>query len=361
MANLIIRPGWWIPERLATPESLYQNYHARRRTRTEDSESRRAFMRKAGSAAAALAGGGFLGCGGPQAEAQPRSSGAPQASDSAARPAPPEPAPGLYPAERSSRFNQLDRPLTAEAVAGTHNNFYEFANGQQGPGFQRTVADLAKGYPFRPWQVEIAGLCEKPQTLSIDEIEKLAPLEERLYRFRCVEAWAMAVPWTGYRLARLLEAVQPKPEARYVRFVSWLDRQLLGVKSAPWYPWPYYEGLRMDEAMNELTLLCTGIYGHALAPQHGAPVRVIVPWKYGYKSAKSIVRIELTETQPRTFWNDLQPTEYGFYSNVNPNVPHPRWSQAFEWMIPDKSDRRPTLLYNGYGDAVASLYNGTEV
>ena len=333
MANIIIPPKWAIvPSRETTPEEVFL--------------SRRSFIQKAGVAALTI-GGGLTACSHSGEEAS--------AQESSAAP-PPEPAPGLYPATRNDQF-KLDRPLTGEEIAATHNNFYEFANSQShGPSFQQMVKQESEGYAFRPWEIEIGGLCESPRTMTIDEIEKVAPLEERLYRFRCVETWAMAVPWTGYPFSKLLEVVKPKPEAKYVRFVSWLDKEIKGVKDTPWYEWPYYEGLRMDEAMNEVTLLCTGIYGHALTPSHGPPARIIVPWKYGYKNIKSIVKIELVEEQPPTFWNDLQPNEYGFYSNVNPEVPHPRWSQAHEWMIPDKSVRRPTMLYNGYGEYVAGLY-----
>jgi sulfoxide reductase catalytic subunit YedY len=246
--------------------------------------------------------------------------------------------------------------MTREEDAGAYINFYEFAN--SGRNFKGRVKDLAKDYPFRPWEVEIGGLVEKPRTMTIDEIEKVAPLEERLYRHRCVETWAMAVPWIGYSFSKLLAAVEPKPEAKFVRFVSWHDPELPGVKGSPHYPWPYFEGLRMDEAMNEITLLCTGIYGKPLAPQHGAPVRIVTPWKYGYKSIKSIAKIELVAEQPPTLWNTVTPHEYDFTSNVDPEVPHPRWSQAFEWMIPDQSVRRPTLKYNGYGEFVAKMYEG---
>jgi methionine sulfoxide reductase catalytic subunit len=188
----------------------------------------------------------------------------------------PEPAPGLYPPERNPKY-ELDRELTDPEVAAGHNNFYEFANGANGPNYQRHASRNAQGYPFRPWEVEIGGLCNNPVKLSIDEIEQIAPLEERLYRFRCVETWAMAVPWVGYPLAKLLAVAEPRPEAKYVRFVTFLDRELPGVARAPWYPWPYYEGLTMDEAMNELTLACTGIYGKPMPPQHGAPIRSSCP------------------------------------------------------------------------------------
>lgn len=326
MANVIIPPKWAVPARETTPEDIFLN--------------RREFIRKTGLASIAL--GGAV-------------AGMPMSAGAQPDPNQPKPAEGLYPAKCNEKY-KLDRPLTDEKVAASNNNFYEFANSANGRGYQQMVAGLSKGYTTRPWEVEIGGLVESPRTMTIDEIEQVAPLEERLYRFRCVERWAMAVPWIGYSFSKLIEAVKPKPEAKYVRFVTFLDKSLPGVQKAHWYPWPYYEGLRMDEALNELTLLCTGIYGHELPPQHGAPVRIIAPWKYGYKSPKSIVKIEFVAEQPPTFWNDLQPKEYGFLSNVEPHVPHPRWSQAMEYMIPD-GEPRPTLLYNGYQEYVSNLYS----
>ncbi len=359
MTNIIFPPDWAIPSSETTPEDIFRN--------------RRRFLRKAGLAAAGMIGGAMIGSACAQEtapESRPAAGGVePLASgqNAAARGVDPSgpvprPAEGLYPAGRNAAFSELDRPLTPEEIAASHNNFYEFANGQTDRfSYQRIIAERSKDYPFRPWQVEVTGLCEKPRTFTIDELEALASLEERLYRFRCVEAWSMAVPWTGYPLARLLDAVVPKSAAKYVSFTSWLDRSVPGVKGAPNLPWPYYEGLRLDEAMNDLTLLCTGVYGKALPGQHGAPVRIVCPWKYGYKNPKSIARIELTDRRGGTFWNDLQASEYGYYSNVDPGRPHPRWSQATEWMIPDKGTRRPTLLYNGYGNHVASMYEGDEI
>lgn len=332
MANIILPPGWAIPRHQMTPEEVFMN--------------RRSFMKRAGLATLGLS-TVFMAC---------RNESTPAVAATETPVPTPQPAAGLYPARRNEKY-VLDRELTPEDVAGSYNNFYEFANGSSHRNYVQAVRDEAKNYPFRPWNLEVSGLCNNPVTLSIDEIEALAPLEERLYRHRCVEAWAMAVPWIGYSLSKLLAVAEPKPEAKFVRFVSWLDEKLPGVKQAPWYPWPYYEGLTMDEAMNELTLACTGIYGHALPPQHGAPLRVIVPWKYGYKSIKSVARIELVGQQPGTFWSDLQPAEYPFESNVNPDVPHPRWSQAGEWMLGGpRFNKRPTLHYNGYGDYVARLY-----
>ncbi|MBI1899449.1 MAG: protein-methionine-sulfoxide reductase catalytic subunit MsrP [Acidobacteria bacterium] len=261
---------------------------------------------------------------------------------------------GPYPARRNPEF-KLDRPLTEEWAATGHNNFYEF-DGRS----KEAVKDKVGAFQTRPWTVQITGLVNKPQTLEIDTIERGFPLEERLYRFRCVEAWAMAVPWTGFPLAELIKRVEPKPQARYVRFISARkDKEMPGVPSQPWYPFPYFEALRLDEAMNPLALVVTGLYGKPLPKQNGAPVRIVVPWKYGYKNPKSIVKIEFTAKRPETFWNKLQPLEYGFYSNVNPGKPHPRWSQAVERLIPH-GEKRQTMLYNGYEKYVAALYNGKE-
>ena len=198
-------------------------------------------------------------------------------------------------------------------------------------------------------------LVEKPMTLDVDDLIKQMPLEERIYRFRCVEAWAMVVPWIGFPMKALLDKVQPKTDAKYVRMLTFLDPEMAPRQNSSRLPWPYFEGLTLAEAMNDLTILTVGIYGHILPPQHGAPIRLIVPWKYGFKSIKSIVSIELTNQKPRTFWNTLAPGEYDFDANVNPNVPHPRWSQASERMI-GTGERLPTMIYNGYGSSVAHLY-----
>jgi sulfoxide reductase catalytic subunit YedY len=262
-----------------------------------------------------------------------------------------EPAGGrdLYPAERNGAF-EAGRPLTPEDVAARKNNFYEFLPGRSGEVWRR-VGDWTP----RPWEVEIGGLVEEPRTVDVDELAKVAPLEERAYRFRCVERWSMTVPWIGVPMASVIEWAKPRPEAKYVRFISFHDPEKAPGQRRKEYPWPYYEALSLEEARHPLTLLATGIYGHGLPAQHGAPVRVIVPWKYGYKSPKSIARIEFTAEQPGTFWSDLQPSEYPFASNVEPDVPHPRWSQAREQDIAT-GDWRPTLPYNGYADEVAALY-----
>jgi sulfoxide reductase catalytic subunit YedY len=259
-----------------------------------------------------------------------------------------------FPAKRSGAFGLGERPLTPEVVAGRHNNFYEFTTDKL------RVWRLAQGYRVDPWKVEVAGRVARPRTLDLDDLFTRFPLEERLYRFRCVEAWAMQVPWTGFPLRALIDWLEPQGSARYVRFVGVLDRDgLPGQRAYPWYPWPYFEALRLDEARHELAFVVVGSYGHALPMQHGAPWRLALPWKYGYKGPKSVVRIELTEKRPKTFWNDAQPAEYGFFSNVDPTKPHPRWSQASEQDI-GTGERRPTLPYNGYAGEVAGLYTGRE-
>lgn len=260
---------------------------------------------------------------------------------------PPRRAP--FPFARNVRF-ELDRNVTEELVAARYNNFYEFSTEKD------RIWQLTDRFATHPWQIEVSGLCAKPATFAVEDLLTKFPNEERLYRHRCVEAWAMAVPWSGIPLARLLERVEPSFDAKYVRFVSFnRPKEAPGIDSQPWYPWPYFEALRIDEAMNELAMLVTGVYGHALPKQHGAPVRLVVPWKYGYKSAKSIVRIELVATQPRTFWSDLEPSEYDFLANVDPTRPHPRWSQASERLI-GTLETRKTIQYNGYGAEVRALY-----
>ncbi|HZU11087.1 MAG TPA: protein-methionine-sulfoxide reductase catalytic subunit MsrP [Pseudacidobacterium sp.] len=238
-----------------------------------------------------------------------------------------------------------------------YNNFYEFGVEKGDP------AKNAWRLQTRPWTVTVEGLVNKPRTFGIDDLLKLRPLEERVYRMRCVEAWSMVIPWVGYSLSELIKQCEPLGKAKYVQFLSLADRkQMPGIGSVN-LNWPYSEGLRMDEAMHPLTLLCFGLYGQVLPNQDGAPVRVVVPWKYGFKSAKSIVKIRFVEKQPHTAWNDQAPDEYGFYSNVNPNVDHPRWSQKYERRIgePIFKQRRPTLMFNGYADQVASLYNGMDL
>ena len=300
--------GWEIPERDATPEGVYH--------------SRRALLKAAG----------FAGLGSILSAATGG---------------------GPYPAKRNPKY-ELDRPITEEWAATGFNNFYEFTLDKQ------RVKDMVGPFQVSPWKVEVGGLVNKPKTFDVDDLVKRMPLEERLYRMRCVEAWSMAVPWTGFPISALIKEVAPKPEAQFIRMVTAYQPQVMpGIKSQPHYPWPYFEALRMDEAMNELSLFVTGLYGKPLPKQNGAPIRLIVPWKYGLKSLKSIVKIEFTAKRPPTLWNQVGGLEYGWFSNVNPKRAHPRWSQAFEKVIPSM-ERRPTLMYNGYEEFVAGLYKGNE-
>ena len=256
----------------------------------------------------------------------------------------------LFPAVRNPSFLETDRPLTVEASAARYCNFYEFSSTKQ---VWRWIA------PFHPvpWTLEVGGLVAKPRTFDLDDLFHTfaADWEERAYRHRCVEAWAMAVPWTGFPLSALLRRVEPLPGARFVRFTTFDRPAEASRQTNRSEPWPYTEGLTLAEAGNELAFLAVGMYGHPLLKQHGAPVRLVVPWKYGFKSAKSLVRIELTASRPATFWNTLGPNEYDFTANVNPAIPHPRWGQASERML-GTDERRPTQLYNGYGEWVARLY-----
>jgi sulfoxide reductase catalytic subunit YedY len=253
-----------------------------------------------------------------------------------------------YPAPPNGRFSN-DRPETNEADMARWCNFYEFA-------FDKAVWRHVERFQPEPWTLEIGGLVAKPRTYDLDDLYEQFSLEERIYRHRCVEAWAMVVPWTGFPLAALFKQAEPLPEARFVRFISFhRPDQAPGQRSTE-PPWPYTEGLTLAEATNELSFMAVGMYGHPLLKQNGAPVRLVVPWKYGFKSAKSVVRIELTASRPATFWNTLVPHEYGFEANVEPDVAHPRWSQRQERLLGTR-EVRPTLLYNGYGEWVASLYS----
>jgi methionine sulfoxide reductase catalytic subunit len=247
----------------------------------------------------------------------------------------------------------IDTPNTFEEITN-YNNFYEFTTDK------RKVAPLSKDFQSSPWEIEVYGLVQKPKTFGIEEILAKYKQEERIYRMRCVEGWSMVIPWMGFPLASLLNEVEPMSKAKYVRFETLMDRdQMPGLKGGS-YPWPYGEGLRLDEAMHDLTILSTGLYGKPHPPQTGAPIRLVVPWKYGFKSIKSIIKIELMEKQPDTFWSLIAPNEYGFYANVNPNVDHPRWSQASERRL-GETGRRPTLIFNGYAEEVAYLYEGLDL
>jgi len=317
--HVIRRRGWEIPEREATPEHLFLD--------------RRAFLAAAGVAAIGLS---------------PTLANAQRLSDL------PDPTADLYPAKRNEKY-ALDRPITDEKINTNYNNFYEF-------GTDKYISRTAQQYlKVRPWTVKIDGMVEKPQEIAIDDLIRKMPLEERLYRHRCVEAWGMAIPWTGFQLSKLVELAKPLSGAKYVRMETFKDSSMApgqrGINS--FWPWPYVEGLTMAEANNELAFMVTGAYGKPVSKPQGAPLRLAVPWKYGFKSVKSIVRVSFTDERPKTFWEISGPTEYGFWANVNPQVPHPRWSQATETFLTTR-ERRPTLLFNGYGEFVADLYKGLE-
>ena len=298
-------PRFSLPERLATPEDVFL--------------SRRGFL---GGAAIAAAG----------AAATPAST----------------PSPTPSPAANRSPAYALDRPLTAEAVAARHNIFDEFA------GEKDRVEAAAKGFRTHPWRIHVGGLVKEPLTLDVDDLVRRFGLEERLYRHRCVETWAMAVPWTGFPLRKLVELAAPVARAKFVRFVTAARPDEMPGWYASRRVFPYYEGLSMAEATHELAFLATGIYGHPLPPQHGAPIRLVVPWKYGFKSIKSVAAVQFTDERPGTFWNELSPARYGFAANVDPTETNP-WPQAEETMI-GTGEKRATLPFNGYGELVAKLY-----
>jgi methionine sulfoxide reductase catalytic subunit len=263
-----------------------------------------------------------------------------------------DPSAGLYPFKRNESY-KLDRELTEEKVAATYNNFYEF-------GSHKRIADAAQALNVRPWTVELDGMVEKPMTVGIDDLLAKMPREERLYRLRCVEAWSMAVPWSGFPMKALVELAKPLASAKYVEMLTFVDAKVAPGQRQFWYPWPYREGVTIEEATNDLAFLVTGAYGKPLQKQFGAPLRLALPWKYGFKSIKSIVKFSFTDKRPVSFWEKLQASEYGFWANVNPQVPHPRWSQATEEVIGSGGKRVPTLIYNGYGEFVADLYKGKE-
>jgi len=311
------RRGWEIPEREATSESVFWN--------------RRALIKAAGLGGIAAVAGVPL-------------SGLLMGSGHADEP---DPSAGLYPAKRNDAF-ALDRPLTDEKYATNYNNFYEF-------GMSKDVADSAQRLPVRPWTIKLDGMVENPQTLGIDDLLKQVQLEERLYRHRCVEAWSMAVPWTGFPMKALVDIAKPLSSAKYVRMETFMNPKVAPAQNDFIYPWPYVEGVTMEEARNDLAFLVTGMYGKPVPKQDGAPIRLALPWKYGFKSIKSIVRFSFVADRPKSYWEALQDQEYGFWANVNPAVPHPRWSQATERVL-GTNERRPTLLFNGYAEQVASLY-----
>jgi methionine sulfoxide reductase catalytic subunit len=306
--------GWELPESAATPEPVYRD--------------RRRILQSMGMGAL-LAAGGLPGKLALAAE--------PMADPSAS----------LYPAKRNDKYT-LDRPITPEKLVTTYNNFYEF-------GSQKTISDEAQALPIRPWTVTIDGMVEKPFQIGIDDLLKRVTLEERLYRHRCVEAWSIAVPWTGFPLKALVDMAKPLSSAKYVRMQTFENPKVAPGQKQFWYPWPYTEGVTMAEATNELAFLVTGMYGKPVPRQDGAPLRLELPWKYGFKSIKSIVKVSFTDKQPVGFWQTLQGDEYGFWANVNPAVPHPRWSQATERVL-GSDERVPTQIYNGYGEYVAGIY-----
>ena len=261
--------------------------------------------------------------------------------------APADPSAGLYPAKRNEAYT-LDREITPEKIATTYNNFYEF-------GSHKNIWKAAQKLETRPWTVTIDGMVEKEQKVDIDTLLKAMPLEERLYRHRCVEAWAIAVPWTGFPMKALLDYARPMSGAKYVVMETFNDKDMAPGQRQVWYPWPYLEGITIEEAANELSMIGTGAYGKVMPKQNGAPLRLVVPWKYGFKQIKSIVRFTFTDQRPKSFWEQIQAREYGFWANVNPEVDHPRWSQATEKLL-GTGKRVPTQLYNGYAEQVAGLY-----
>ncbi len=312
-----IKQGWEIPESRATPESVFHN--------------RRDLLKAMGM-------GSLLAVG----------SGAAPALAAAAT-ADPDPSAGLYPVKRNETYT-LDRPITDEKLSTTYNNFYEYSD-------DKDLADAAQQLKIRPWTLAIDGMVEKPMTIGIDDLLKQMPLEERLYRHRCVEAWSMAVPWSGFPLKAFVAMAKPLSGAKYLQMTTFQDPKMAPGQKSFFYPWPYIEGLTMEEATNDLAFLVTGMYGHPVPRQDGAPLRLVTPWKYGFKSIKSIVKFSFTDKRPVSFWQKLQSSEYGFWANVNPEVPHPRWSQATERVL-GTGERKPTLMWNGYGEHVAHLYDG---
>lgn len=313
---LIRRPARWaIPERDATPETVFLN--------------RRQLLGGAG---------GLLAAG--------------LATPAFARTEPEAPiAPELYPAKRNDAY-KIDREITEKRLATTYNNYYEF-------GSHKDIWERAQDLPLRPWTVKIDGMVGKPMELDVEDLIRKLPIEERLYRHRCVEAWSMTVPWSGFALKELVKLAEPQAGAKFLRMETFMMPDIARGQRQRWYPWPYIEGLRMDEATHDLAFMATGVYGKTIVKQMGAPLRLAAPWKYGFKSIKGIVKFTFTDQQPKSYWEQLIGNEYGFYANVNPEVDHPRWSQAKERPLGASSDV-PTLLYNGYAEEVAGLYAGMD-
>ncbi|MCA3594314.1 MAG: protein-methionine-sulfoxide reductase catalytic subunit MsrP [Methylobacterium sp.] len=311
--HIIRRRGWELPESRATPEGIAMN--------------RRSLMKGAGAAGLLLAGGR-----------------AALAND-------PAPTDKLHPYVRNAAYT-VERELTPERITSRYNNFYEF-------GTTKNIWEEAQALKTRPWTIKVDGLVEQPFEIGIDDLITAMPREERIYRFRCVEAWGMTVPWSGFPMKAFLDRAKPLGSAKYIRIETFVDPRIAPGQRQIWYPWPYVEGLTIAEAANELAFLVTGIYGKPLPKQYGAPIRLALPWKYGFKSIKSIKRISFTQERPKSFWEVLQAAEYGFWANVNPEVAHPRWSQATEEVL-GENRRIPTQLFNGYGAYVADLYKGFE-
>ena len=314
-----IRRGWILPDRAATAESVFRN-------------RRRLLKTAAAGPILMAASASLLGC---------------DSEEDKAIAATPDPTAHLYPVKRNERY-KVDRAITAEMDATTYNNYYEFGSSKNIHGRTRT-------FPIRPWTVTFAGMVEKEFQIGVDDLLAKMPLEERVYRHRCVEAWSMTVPWSGFPMKALVDLARPLAGAKYVRMTSFENVKAAIGQREDWYPWPYVEGLSLPEATNELAFLATGLYGKPIPKQNGAPLRLAVPWKYGFKSTKGIVAFEFTDIQPVSFWERIQSQEYGFWANVNPKVPHPRWSQASERVL-GTGERVPTLLFNGYAEYVADLY-----
>ena len=314
-----------------TPEHLYL--------------SRRKFMKIAGVAGVAAA---LAACGVEPGSAPVSGAGDNSVSDQTIMPTPTD-------AQMPDLYDELGDPASSYKDITNFNNFYEFTTNKE------QVAVLSQDFKTSPWEFEVGGLVNNPRTFGMEDVLKMYDQEERIYRLRCVEGWSMVIPWTGFSLAKLLDEVEPTGDARYVSFET-LTRpeEMPGIDKGSYFPWPYIEGLRLDEAMNDLTIMATGIYGKDLLPQNGAPIRLVVPWKYGFKSIKSIVKINLVSERPQSFWIRTAANEYGFYANVNPDVPHPRWSQATERRIGELG-RRDTLKFNGYAEEVAALYEGMDL
>ena len=310
------KPNWALPEAAATPEDVFLN--------------RRELCKSVAAGTILAAGAPLFGL-----------SGRALAAD--------DPSAGLYPAMRNNAY-KLDREVTDEKIVTTYNNFYEF-------GSHKNIWQAAQKLKIRPWTVTIDGMVEKEMQVGVDDLLKAMKLEERLYRHRCVEAWAIAVPWTGFPMKDLVAFAKPTSGAKYVVMETFHDKDMAPGQRQFWYPWPYVEGLTIEEATNDLTLIGTGAYGKPMPKQNGAPLRLIAPWKYGFKQIKSIVRFTFTDERPVSYWEKAQGQEYGFWANVNPKVPHPRWSQATERVL--GTDKRvPTKIWNGYGEYVAHMYAG---